>query len=94
MSNLDSGSDKEEEGEGEDEDSEGGHLVSLDPGLRIPMCIIVDEECLMPMRRDDGVDPVPFVKTVDVRLATNKELYCAGRQRRRRGVAAVLRHLQ
>ncbi|KAJ6780673.1 hypothetical protein PWT90_01333 [Aphanocladium album] len=80
VSNLDSDSDEEEEehDDQDDQDSEGSHLASLDPGLRMPMCIMVDEECLLSMRRDGGADAVPFVKAVDVRLATNKELHYAG----------------
>lgn len=77
VSNLDSDSDEEEEVEEEEEEGGEGHLASLDPGLRMPMCIMVDEECLRSMR-EDGPDAVPFVKAVDVKLATNQELRYSG----------------
>ncbi|KAM3518089.1 hypothetical protein NHJ13051_008458 [Beauveria bassiana] len=92
VSNLDGDDDddddeSEEEGEEEGEegdDGEGGHLASLDPGLRMPMCIMVDQECLRSMagekededEEEDGA--VPYVKAVDVRLATNKDLGYSG----------------
>ncbi|KAF1738291.1 hypothetical protein CRV24_000215 [Beauveria bassiana] len=87
VSNLDGDDDDdeseekgEEEGE-EGDDDEGGHLASLDPGLRMPMCIMVDQECLRSMagekeEEEDGA--VPYVKAVDVRLATNKDLGYSG----------------
>ncbi|TQV91717.1 WW/Rsp5/WWP [Cordyceps javanica] len=80
----DSEDDDEEEGEKEEEEEDdGGHLASLDPGLRMPMCLMVDEECLRSMRADDPDDPdaataAPFVKAVDAKLATNKDLHYAG----------------
>lgn len=77
ISNLDGDSDDEED---EDEgDDDAGHLASLDPGLRMPMCLMVDEECLQSMRSDAPDAPLlPFVKAVDVKLTTNKDLRYAG----------------
>ncbi|KAM3514548.1 hypothetical protein MY11210_001783 [Beauveria gryllotalpidicola] len=77
VSNLDGGSDEEKEGEDDGDDDEG-HLASLDPGLRMPMCIMVDEECLRSMEEEEK-GAVPYVKAVDVRLATNnKDLRYSG----------------
>ncbi|OAA44030.1 WW/Rsp5/WWP domain protein [Beauveria brongniartii RCEF 3172] len=84
VSNLDGDSDSDsEEEQGDDgDDDEGGHLASLDPGLRMPMCIMVDEECLRSMtgeeEEEEGGGAVPYVKAVDVRLATNKDLGYSG----------------
>ncbi|XWX00630.1 hypothetical protein V2A60_008651 [Cordyceps javanica] len=89
VSNLAGDGDDEEEEDSEDDDDDeeeddGGHLASLDPGLRMPMCLMVDEECLRSMRADDPDDPdaaaaaAPFVKAVDAKLATNKDLHYAG----------------
>lgn len=78
ISNLDGDSDdEEEEDEAEEAGDEAGHLASLDPGLRMPMCIMVDEECLQSMR-EDGAEALPFVKAVDVKLTTNKDLRYSG----------------
>lgn len=75
VSNLDS--DDSDDEEGAEEEDEGGHLASLDPGLRMPMCLMVDEECLRSMvHEDEGT--VPFVKAVDARLATNRDLRYPG----------------
>ncbi|OAA71243.1 WW/Rsp5/WWP domain protein [Cordyceps fumosorosea ARSEF 2679] len=71
VSNLEDDSDDEQEEEVGEERDEGGHLASLDPGLRMPMCLMVDEECLRSL--DDGA-ALPFVKAVDARLATNREM--------------------
>lgn len=77
ISNLDGDSDDDEEEEEEEARDEERHLASLDPGLRMPMCIMVDEECLQSMREDES-DVLPFVKAVDVKLTTNKDLRYSG----------------
>ncbi|OAA76130.1 WW/Rsp5/WWP domain protein [Akanthomyces lecanii RCEF 1005] len=77
ISNLDGDSEDEEDEVEEAEGDDEGHLASLDPGLRMPMCIMVDEECLQSMC-EDGADALPFVKAVDVKLTTNKDLHYSG----------------
>ncbi|KAK8146110.1 hypothetical protein G3M48_003569 [Beauveria asiatica] len=83
VSNLDGG-DGDGDGDGEEGDEERGdeegHLASLDPGLRMPMCIMVDEECLRSLAAEEEEEggAVPYVKAVDVRLATNTDLRYSG----------------